>query len=127
MGWETRQGHQYYYRARKVNGRVIRDYLGAGPAAQLAADQDAEAHQRRQAQRQADHEERQRLDALATSIAELDHAIEDLVHATLILAGYHRHHRGAWRKRREQPPTHHEPHPTGTTLRHPPPPGRRGR
>lgn len=109
MGWETRHRRRYYYRARKVNGRVVRDYVGTGLFAELAADADAEAQQQRQAQRQAEREERQRLDALDTHLIELHHAIEDLVHATLVLAGYHRHHRGAWRKRREQTETNDKP------------------
>ena len=34
MGWDKRG---YYYHARKVNGRVIREYAGSGKLAMLAA------------------------------------------------------------------------------------------
>ena len=46
MGWER---GRYYTRSRKVNGRVAREYLGTGEAAQQAARQDASARQEREA------------------------------------------------------------------------------
>ena len=35
MSWETRGNKQYFYRRRKVNGRVVGQYLGKGYAAEL--------------------------------------------------------------------------------------------
>ena len=46
MGWER---GRYYTRSRKVNGRVDREYLGTGEAAERAARQDALARQEREA------------------------------------------------------------------------------
>ena len=39
MGWEARGGggRLYYVSYRKVHGRVTRQYIGTGPAAELAA------------------------------------------------------------------------------------------
>ena len=38
MTWD---GRGYYYRAKKVNGRVVRKYVGAGPLAKVMAEFDA--------------------------------------------------------------------------------------
>ena len=43
MGWERRGEALVYYHPRRVGGRVVKDYFGSGPPAQLAADLVAEA------------------------------------------------------------------------------------
>ncbi|MDP9472374.1 MAG: hypothetical protein M3Q71_17180 [Chloroflexota bacterium] len=101
MGWETRSGRRYYYRARKVNGRVVKDYMGAGPRAEIAALHDRWARQDRAATGKARRAERAELEAVDGELTDVDHAIEALTRATLVLAGYHRHHRGNWRRRRD--------------------------
>ncbi len=40
MGWETRNGKQYYYRKVRVGGRVRSVYCGTGERARLAAMED---------------------------------------------------------------------------------------
>jgi hypothetical protein len=37
MAWEQRGGRPYYYQSRRVNGRVVKEYVGAGPYAALQA------------------------------------------------------------------------------------------
>ena len=37
MAWVRRGRKLYYYRTRRVGGRVLREYLGSGPEAELAA------------------------------------------------------------------------------------------
>jgi len=38
MSWDTKQnGRRYYYRARKIHGRCVKVYVGAGPVAVVAA------------------------------------------------------------------------------------------
>ena len=98
MGWER----GYYYRVRKVNGRVVREYVGAGKVAQLAAETDALERRERQLK---DSEQRQKRDELEALDAELKHMNEmtDLVaRAALLAAGFHLHNRSEWRKRRER-------------------------
>jgi hypothetical protein len=46
MGWER----GYYYRVFKVNGRVMREYVGRGRVAVLAAQLDALEREKRQSQ-----------------------------------------------------------------------------
>jgi hypothetical protein len=101
--WERRErGGLYYTRSRKEGGRVVREYVGGGVLGELAAQMDAERHQQREAQKAAQREERERLDALVAPLEELYEAAEVIARAALIASGYHRHNRGEWRKRRER-------------------------
>ena len=107
MGWEMRGGHgPYYTRSRRVNGRIIREYVGKGLIGDLASVMDDRDRTEQQA----------KAEALSTQIAELDRIEEILatVYSTadevtvssLESAGYHRHHRGEWRKRRRMEAEH---------------------
>ena len=97
MGWDR---GRYYTRSRKVNGRVVREYIGTGPTAALAAQMDALDRD----MRQTEAEGRKRL---ATDLATRDAAVDDfgarcdlLARAFLLAAGCRQHKRGEWRKRR---------------------------
>jgi hypothetical protein len=101
MGWETRRGQgRYYTRSRKVNGRMIREYVGTGLVAELAAQEDAETRARRLAEREHLQHEATRWASATAPFRELSQLLDGLTAAGLIAAGYHQHHRGAWRKRR---------------------------
>lgn len=109
MGWETRKrGGRYYTRSRKVGGRVIREYIGAGLAGDLAAQTDELMREQRQLDALAWREERERLDAIERDLADYCAAVGDLMREQMRAAGYHQHARGEWRKRRmagkAQPP-----------------------
>ncbi|MBN9520692.1 hypothetical protein J0H58_19605 [bacterium] len=98
MGWEQRGNRRHYYTARRVGGRVVKEYVPdavAPLAAQLAAEQRAE----RDAERAAIAQARAELDALADVVAPLDELAGLLHRAAMIAAGYHKH-KGQWRKRR---------------------------
>jgi len=101
MGWETRRGKLYYYEKTREGGRVVSKYLGAGVFGQIAAGMNQEAREERQRQRDRLKMECAALDSLGDNITALCEGIDTLARATLILAGYHRHDRGHWRKRRE--------------------------
>jgi hypothetical protein len=47
MGWDK---GRYYTRSRKDNGRVVREYVGAGQLAALAAQMDALEREKREAE-----------------------------------------------------------------------------
>ncbi len=101
MSWESRGGKgRYYTRSRKVNGRVVREYLGSGPAAEAAAREDALERDRREAERAAFLDERAELDDIDATLDELNDLAELVARAALAAPGYRLHKRGEWRKRR---------------------------
>jgi hypothetical protein len=100
--WERRErGGLYYTRSRKENGRVIREYVGGGVLGELAARMDAEDRRRRQEEAAAWREEQERLEEFAGLVDELCEDIETIVRCALLAAGFRRHKRGEWRRKRE--------------------------
>jgi hypothetical protein len=96
VGWEQRNGRGCYYtRTRRVNGRFVRQYFGAGPAGHLAA---AEDGLKRESRRR-EAEEGQRLRDADRALSSFCGQVERLARAALVVAGYHRHHRCEWRRK----------------------------
>ena len=103
MAWEKRKrGGAYYTRSRKVDGRMVREYVGAGIRGEIAARMDAKERQRREEEAAAWREEQERLEELAGLVDELCEAVETVARATLLAAGFRQHKRGEWRGRRER-------------------------
>ena len=50
MAWEKRGKGTFYYRSRRVGGRVVKLYCGPGVVGRIAAEQDARRRQERQGQ-----------------------------------------------------------------------------
>src|SRR5262249_6589699 len=98
MGWD--KDGRYYSRSRRVNGRVIREYIGGGTIGQLAAQLDAIEREQRATACELLKAEREEIAALDAPLTELNELADLLVQAALVAAGYHQHHRGHWRKRR---------------------------
>ena len=69
---------------------------------EIAALEDEYERRRREEEAALWKEERERLEELVAPVEELCEQAEVLVRATLIAAGYRRHNRGEWRKRRVQ-------------------------
>jgi hypothetical protein len=100
MSYETRSGKQYYYHVRRVNGRLVKSYLGNGPEAERVA---AEVARRRQ----------ERLDQMRcntsfeTVLLSIRHDFEEFWGASeLILqmafrASNYNYDGNEWRRRRE--------------------------
>jgi len=100
MAWETRNGRgRYYTRSKRVKGRVVREYVGSGLIGEMAAVQDAERRAEREKQRSAWMSQRQEMEAIEGLVGDRRKALAALTGATLLQAGFHRHHRGEWRKR----------------------------
>ena len=104
MAWQEVDGRRYYYRGRRLCGRTRRVYVGAAgsPAAELAAAAD---HLRRlgreAAARERQAEQARHREAEAPLLA-LCVRTDVLTRAALLAAGFHRHHRGPWRRRRRE-------------------------
>lgn len=99
--WEKRKrGGLYYTRSRKINGQVIREYIGGGDAGELAAQMDALRRHQREEEERTWRKERERMDSLETPVKELCEVSELLTNVVLLLAGYRQHNRGDWRKKR---------------------------
>jgi hypothetical protein len=94
MAWDKRG---FFYRSRRVGSQVVREYFGRGPLAEAAAyllDQlktAREGYARRAGL----------LDAADAPFRELHDRLARAAAAHLLAAGYHRHDRGPWRKRRD--------------------------
>jgi hypothetical protein len=102
MGWEKRErGGLYYTRSKKVDGRVIREYVGGGTLGHLTALQDAQERRLREEEAASWKQERERLEALVAPVEDLCEATEILYRAALLSAGFRRHQRGEWRRKRE--------------------------
>jgi hypothetical protein len=99
MGWEARGSRLYYFRYRKVDGRVTRQYLGAGAVAELAAAADSLRRADRRAASEARRAEDARWREALAPLMELSRAVDVVVRAALLAGGFHRHAR-TWRKKR---------------------------
>ena len=100
MAWETRGGRPYFYHSAKVDGRVVKAYVGTGPVAELAAKLEALDRRRRREAAEALKADRARVAPAEAASAALDALAEALVAAALTAAGFHRHNHGPWRRRR---------------------------
>ena len=99
MAWEQRGAQRYYYRSRKIGGRVVKEYIGGGLAGELAAREDETRRRKQEAERVALQGDRDAFEAAAAAHDAFARATDALVTAALVAAGYHRHDRGHWRKR----------------------------
>jgi hypothetical protein len=99
MGWESRGNGLYYFRYRKVDGRVVREYVGAGAVAEIAAAADALRRADRRAAVEARRAEEASWQAALAPLLELSQVADLMARAALLAGGYHRHAR-TWRKKR---------------------------
>ena len=103
MAWETRNGKgPYYTRRRRENGRVVREYIGTGPQAEQAAQEDADARANKALCAAAWKAEKETAEALDQAVESLDQGCDQLLAFVLEQAGYH-YHRGEWRKYHDRP------------------------
>jgi hypothetical protein len=97
MGWER---GRYYTRSRKVNGRVVREYIGGGEVGALVAQLDAIEREKRETDSQVARVTAERLAAADAPLIDFESQCDLLVRAVMLAAGFRRHHRGEWRKQR---------------------------
>lgn len=97
MRWDR---GRYYTRSKKVNGRVVRQYVRAGRLGQLAAELDADKREERRLDALAQRQGKAELAALEADIEALIRATDLMARAALVATGFHQHKRGEWRKKR---------------------------
>jgi hypothetical protein len=98
MAWEERGQQTYYYRSVRRDGRVTKEYYGAGPVGQFAAGVDALRRAERAAVGDAARAARIRLDEAVALINDLCRGCEVLAVGALLAAGFHRPSRHSWRR-----------------------------
>jgi hypothetical protein len=104
MPWHSVGARRYYYRSAWAAGRAIRQYVGTGPVAELAAAHDDLRRVEREAGRRALRAERERWAAALEPLARLCRLSDMILRLALSGAGLHQHARGQWRKRRDHHP-----------------------
>ena len=104
MAWSQRGSRSYFYVTQRVNGRPVRRYVGAAddPAAELAAAADHLRRLGREAAARERHAEQARHREAEAPLLALCVRTDVLTRAALLSAGFHRHHRGPWRRRRRE-------------------------
>ncbi|MEN6371848.1 MAG: hypothetical protein ABFD64_07515 [Armatimonadota bacterium] len=101
MAWELRNGcGPYYTRSIRRGRQVIRQYVGKGLLGEQAAQADVEMRLERDAKQQEETESLALLKSSEGMVIDLYDAVETITRAQLLQAGYHRHNRSEWRKRR---------------------------
>ena len=107
MAWQVVDGRKYYYRHRRDGGRPRTVYVGAAgsQAAELAATADDLRRLGREAAARERQAEQARHQEVEVPLVRLCAASDVLTRAALLAAGFHQHHRGQWRRRREPEPT----------------------
>src|SRR5262245_60242695 len=96
MPWVRRGKKDYYYRTRRRDGRVLREYHGSGAEARLAAALDDQRRVETEARRQ----EQAQWEATDAPVQALDELAVLLMRSALVVAGYHQHAGGEWRRRK---------------------------
>jgi hypothetical protein len=98
--WDVREGRRYYYRSVRLGNRVVRQYVGTDPLAELAATADALKRAQRRSQAEARRRDRALLEEADGPLLELNGVADLLTRAALTAAGFHQHERGEWRRKR---------------------------
>src|SRR5262245_41513058 len=100
MAWETRRGRgRFYTRSVRRGDRIIRVYVGTGPAAEAAAAEDVARRLEREADFEARRQEQGHQRRQEVLLRELFVLTDLVLAAALTLAGFHRCHRGPWRRK----------------------------
>lgn len=100
MGWETKGDKRYYYRKKRVGGRIVSEYVGSGDIGEQAERADREAKQRRKAESEQLRRTKEEIRELDQQIKQSLKQVKAALGAVLETSGYH-YHKGEWRKQRD--------------------------
>jgi hypothetical protein len=103
VAWERRGAGFYFYRSVRDGGQVRKEYGGAGVFGELAASMAEDERLEREARHQ--EAEEQIANALAAcppedQLSAYSEQVDRVVSEAFTSAGFRRHKRGEWRKRR---------------------------
>lgn len=98
MPWELRGQRWYYYRRRRIDGRVVTTYVGNGVIGELASIADLQRRQEREQNDDVRRGEQQRLLSAITPLRSANSVAHLLLRSVLLGTGSYRlHQRGEWR------------------------------
>ncbi len=101
MSWESRKsGGRYYTRSKRINGQIIREYVGGGLAGELAAAMDQEERSERESQVQELRKTRTLNADLDLTLCGYFQTVNTVSNWLMLAAGCHRPKR-QWRKKRD--------------------------
>jgi hypothetical protein len=80
----------------------VREYVGTGEIAELAASIDEELAECRRQELAARRVELARMEAVEADVIEVCRVADLLARLALLATGHHQHHRGEWRRKRDQ-------------------------
>lgn len=99
MSWETRaNGKRYYTRSHRVDGRIIREYVGGGQIGELAARFDEIDRESRMQKADMIRESLRQAEQMDAELAKFEEFADNISRGLLLVAGYHQHNRSEWRK-----------------------------
>lgn len=104
MGWEDRKDYRYYYRKRRVGDRVVSEYVGTGPLAELVALNDENARLIAEWKRVGIGLFRSDYEAAEAAYDALSEAVDERCDLVLAALGY-RKRKGEWRRCRAARPS----------------------
>ena len=100
MTWKYRGGRAYYYESERSGDRVVSRYVGTGETARLIAQMNNLEREKRHTDREDERAEAGREAERSGRVQGVCLALTIAADALIEAAGYHRHHRGPWRRRR---------------------------
>ena len=101
MSWEVRHNGKYYYRRRKTEDGLLREYVGRGPLAEFIADLDILERAERFAQQRQEMGVRRQWQAADLAFRTAHEMLNAVTSTHLRSLGYRRHNRGPWRRNRQ--------------------------
>lgn len=100
MGLKRIGGRAYFYRSVRDGARVRSEYVAAGRMAEAMANLEAERRESLRADREAERTERQAEVKELGAVVDWFDQVEAVANAAFEVAGFHKHRRGEWRRRR---------------------------
>ena len=100
MAWEPRGNNIYYYRKKRIDGKVISEYVGKGVRAQKIASMYLAVKEKKKKEDDNIRQQKKQFYLLNNQIIQMSLLSDQMVGYFLTTAGFHKH-KGQWRRRRD--------------------------